>query len=207
MGNHEFYGSNLDDAPEMAHDFLARHAPHARLLDNDVEEIDGVRFIGTTLWAPCGAGKPITEMAIARGMNDFKLIKSLSGMLFTPAQAADFHAQDRAWLREEIEAAAGLRCVVITHHAPSILCDSHGGTLGEAYCSNQHGLIEANPHIALWAFGHTHESARFTIGETEVVSNPRGYAGHELIAKHFNVTAADRTILKKRGRKKELHAS
>jgi predicted phosphodiesterase len=193
LGNHEFYGSSIAAAPDIIRNFLAKHAPNATLLDNGTAIIDGVPFIGSTLWAPCGDGNPLTELRIALGMNDFRQIKLSDGRedRFTPAMAAELHRHNVEWLSHQVSQCAGEPCVVITHHAPSLLCDSRGGEMAEAYSSNQHDIIERNPHVALWAYGHTHEPANLMIGNTKVVSNPRGYAGHEHIASRFDVTAQD----------------
>ena len=48
IGNHEFYGGSL---PEVRAEFRRPfEGSHVHLLDNDVLELGGVRFIGSTLW-------------------------------------------------------------------------------------------------------------------------------------------------------------
>lgn len=48
LGNHEFYGSSIEAARREAR-ALCRGSP-VHLLDDDEIVIDGVRFLGTTLW-------------------------------------------------------------------------------------------------------------------------------------------------------------
>src|SRR5712691_9419481 len=48
-GNHEYYGAQLPDAARVLR-ARAAESPNVHLLDNDELVIDGVRFLGTTLW-------------------------------------------------------------------------------------------------------------------------------------------------------------
>jgi hypothetical protein len=43
-----------------------------------------------------------------------------------------------------------------------------------AYASNLDELVDAS-HAKLWIHGHIHRPTSYRIGETRVVSNPRGY--------------------------------
>lgn len=205
-GNHEPYGFNIDRMDETINAFLAEHAPHAKLLNNETEIIDGVAFLGTPLWATCGVGDPTQELAIRGGMNDFRLIRTNkeapegsinrfigSERLFTPHDANEMHQAAVAWLADELP--KHKRCVVIGHHAPSLISangDRYGTQiLDAAYCSNQHALIEANPQIAVWIHGHTHKEEHYRIGETLVIANPRGYFPDERRSRNFEPGAED----------------
>jgi predicted phosphodiesterase len=68
--------------------------------------------------------------------------------------------------------------VVVTHHSPSSLSSSQtyvDDILNGAYYSDLSGLILDNPVIDTWVHGHTHESHHYSIGDTKVICNPRGY--------------------------------
>jgi hypothetical protein len=43
-----------------------------------------------------------------------------------------------------------------------------------------------HPEIRVWTHGHTHDEFKYTIGETTVVCNPRGYHGYESRANHYS---------------------
>ena len=206
-GNHEPYSANIDEMNDVLRQFLADCAPNTRLLANETEVIDGVAFLGTPLWASCGVGNPILEMAIGSGMNDFRLIQTNrpapegaavrmvgNERLFTPRDANQLHQEAVAWLRSELPKHD--RCVVIGHHAPSLLSAAGDRTedLDLAYCSNQHALIEANPQIIAWIHGHTHREERYQIGETKIIANPRGYFPEERRSRNFDPAAADFTL-------------
>lgn len=206
-GNHEAYGFNIAEMDATIRDFLAAHAPNVRLLVNQTAMIGGVTFFGTPLWATCGVGDPVAEMAIGGGMNDFRLIRTHVSSLdrapdmvgkdrrFTPRDANALHQQALAWLADELPRHS--RSVVIGHHAPSFR--SAGGerndpALDSAYCSGLDALIEEHPQIAIWIHGHTHRPESYRVGTTQVIANPRGYFPHESVARAFNPNAADFTL-------------
>ena len=206
-GNHEPYSANIDEMDDILREFLADCAPNTRLLANETEVIDGIAFLGTPLWATCGVGNPVLEMAIGGGMNDFRLIRTnrpapegaairMVGKerVFTLRDANELHQDAVAWLHSELPKHD--RCVVIGHHAPSLLSAAGDRTedLDLAYCSNQHALIEASPQIIAWIHGHTHREERYQIGETKIIANPRGYFPDERCSRNFDPVAADFTL-------------
>ena len=70
--------------------------------------------------------------------------------------------------------------IVITHHAPSrksIDTQYVGDPLNAAYVSNLESLMH---DVKLWIHGHIHEEKDYYIGNTRVISNPRGYVGFEI---------------------------
>jgi hypothetical protein len=205
-GNHEPYGALIDDVEPVITAFLAKHAANAQLLINRSVEIDGVAFLGSPLWATCGATSERTRKAIRGGMNDFQLIRTKheasegiqerkmgDARIFDPLDANRLHQDAVGWLEAELP--KHKRCVVFTHHAPSFMSAGGGHakdkTLDSAYCSNLHELIEANPQIHTWIHGHTHRHENYRVGNTRIIANPRGYVGHERIAYTFDASAAD----------------
>lgn len=203
-GNHEPYGDVIDEIDDVIRTFLGTAAPNARLLNNEVDVIDGVAFLGTPLWSTCGIPhNPVAENRIRGAMNDFHLVRTMQppdgphgqvGRKFQPYDAHALHEQAVAWLSEELpkhECA-----VVIGHHAPSFMSAGEGPhfdhDLDDAYCSNLHPLIEANPHIAVWVHGHTHRTEHYrTLSNTLVVANPRGYFPDERCSRLFEPDAED----------------
>ena len=201
MGNHEYWRDYMPDVPGLLRDFLAEHAPHVRLLDNEATQIGGVHFVGTTLWADHGSGGP-DELLIRRGYNDFNRIWVPSQCEFArkgrrralPHDLKALHQAAIAFLHQTIPG-LGEPVVLITHHAPSWQ-SAHGhdyGTpyLDPCYCSNQVDFILQNPHIKLAIHGHTHHRENYQIGDTKILSNPRGYYPIERIARWFDPAAAD----------------
>jgi predicted phosphodiesterase len=182
-GNHEFYGSSLDGTiAELRR--LCAGTPIC-LLDDDEVIVDGVRFIGSTLWTDFELFGPALRRdeamaAGARMLRDFSRIRvrDAAADLFTPIDAAARFRRHASWLDERLGEAHAGPTVVITHHAPSprsIHARFAGSPLNACFVSNAEHLLGA-PRAALWIHGHTHDSFDYDCGGTRVVCNPRGYA-------------------------------
>ena len=184
IGNHEFYGSSL---PEVKAEFRRRFAnTHVHLLDNDVLELGGVRFLGSTLWTDFkanGGGEQQAEaMAKAAGfMYDFKRVRVAAAPdapILTPADTTQLFADNVRWLGEQLAQPFAGPTVVITHHAPS-LGSIHprfaGSPFNAAFVSDVEFLMDGQ-RVGLWIHGHTHDSYDYLVNGTRVLCNPRGYA-------------------------------
>lgn len=178
LGNHEFYGQKIPALTQRLKEQTRGSRVH--LLENDRIELNGVVFLGTTLWTDFNlGGDPVrAEIAAALGMTDFRRIRVTPGYRrFRPADARRRHQASRAWLESELALARGRTCVVITHHAPSprsISAVYAGDPLNAAFASDLEPMIEASG-AALWIHGHLHNARDYRVGSTRVVNNPRGY--------------------------------
>lgn len=181
-GNHEYYAHRQpftvnDEAKrgQVLADALGIH-----LLQDREIIIDGVRFLGSTLWTDYAIyGNPAAAMRHAQsGMNDHRVIFSLeAGKPLTPEEALSWHRQSLFWLSESLRVSFEGKSVVVTHHLPhpkSIHPRFAGDPLNPAFCSDLSELVEKSG-AALWVHGHTHESCDYIAGNTRVVCNPKGY--------------------------------
>ncbi|NKK72473.1 phosphatase [Rhizobium leguminosarum bv. viciae] len=184
-GNHEFYDSCLQSDILEARE-AARSHPHLHFLENEAVEIGGVRFIGGTLWTDFRlfGRNPSVHMSYAQsGMNDFKKIKFSKAPYrkFKPIDAYRKHVKTRDFIAAQLREHAGLKTVVVTHHAPSprsIAPSFRHDPLSACYASDLDDLLcEAGP--TLWVHGHLHHRNDYMVGNTRVVSNARGYPGEE----------------------------
>jgi Icc-related predicted phosphoesterase len=202
MGNHDHYGCLFEETANTLRAFLKEFCPNAVLLDNEYYDFEGVRFIGSTFWSTYGNGTA-AHVTIQTKMNDFHRIKTKKSLTEYPLPSdgrkiivPDIYEQhfiSQTFLDDALRTAE-LPCVVITHHAPSLLClPRFNDIFNDAYASNQHNLIYRYKP-AMWTHGHTHYSKRLNVDGTLVVSNQRGYYGHEKCAWHFDPTAADFTL-------------
>jgi len=182
-GNHEFYGSSLEDA---AFELERQSAGTCvRVLANAEIVIDRVRFLGTTLWtdfALFGDGeKRAAAMTEAQKlMRDFSRIRvdAASGRLFSPDDSAALFERDARWLAARLDTPHDGPTVVISHHAPSrrsIHARFAGSLLNAAFVSDAERLLGGD-RVQLWIHGHTHDSFDYLVDGTRVVCNPRGYA-------------------------------
>ena len=188
-GNHEFYGSDIDDGRQILAGQCRFHG--VTLLDRNAVTIEGTRFIGTTLWTDFlldGIANEAAAHAEAQlRMSDFNgaILQRQRTRNFTTFESARRHVEDRAFIEHELAAAetAGTPVVVITHHAPtprSVAPRFHGDPCNSAFASDLEAVIsEYQP--ALWIHGHMHDPVDITVGRTRVLCNPAGYdaAGNE----------------------------
>jgi predicted phosphohydrolase len=189
-GNHEFYSAKIDTAVEV----MRQQAQDAGAVFLEREEavVAGVRILGCTLWSDFRlfAGDNLADVVrdanyavgdrYSGGMNDFRRIRVAKDNYrkFRPKDAATLFTQSVAWLRERLAIPFNGATVVMTHHAPSMLClpkATRQDRMSCAYASHLDSLIEEfQPN--LWIWGHIHDSVpEFQIGRTRMLSNPRGY--------------------------------
>lgn len=183
LGNHEFYGGSLDGTVAEFRRLCAGTSVH--LLDDEALVLDGVRFLGSTLWTDFRLFKDEQQrqqaMAQAQQLvHDFLRIRlhEDSDELFSPAAAAARFARHAAWLDQALEVPHAGPTVVITHHAPStqsIHPRFAGSPLNACFVSDAEYLLR-DQRAALWIHGHTHDSFDYRVDGTRVICNARGYA-------------------------------
>ena len=145
--------------------------------------IDGVRFVGATLWTDYALlGSTKASMVLAgHEMNDHHLIRyrEAGGHIsrFMPWHARAEHLADLGFIRSVLSAPHDGKTVVCTHHLPSassIAMRFRGSPLNPAFASNLDQLIiDVSP--AVWIHGHTHSTCDYILGRTRVICNPKGY--------------------------------
>jgi predicted phosphodiesterase len=183
-GNHEAYGSRLDEAVGELRRLSAGTPIH--VLDGDELVLGGVRFLGATLWSDFrlfGASEAAREAAMQeaqRRMHDFSRIGGGSGPqgAFTPHDAAARFERDAAWRARRLATPHAGPTVVVTHHAPargSLHRRFADALLSACFVSDAEHLLGAE-RVGCWIHGHTHDSFDYRLRGTRVVCNPRGYA-------------------------------
>lgn len=178
-GNHEYYHSDILEIDD--HLKKACSKTNIRFLQNKMKIINGIRFLGTTLWTDfhCN-GHEIRDYYMnyaKRSMSDFSVVK-YDNKRFTPEKSFELHVDARNFLREHLAKMFDGKTVVVTHHGPflgAISKDYMNSPLNPAFVVDMTDLMyDYEPD--LWVYGHTHGSFKDTmIGKTRVVSNPRGY--------------------------------
>ncbi|SCK11216.1 Predicted phosphoesterase [Variovorax sp. HW608] len=197
-GNHEFYDTRMDHA--IAEMRAAARVNGVHFLDGDQVLIDGVRFLGATLWTdfelniqPPALGGSVMDLERAlrlasNSLNDYTLIRtpdeeaepdtwrSKQGRRLQAADTRQIHLSQREWLSRMLQEEFSWPTVVVTHHAP------HRGSLAARHASDwvfrarvselAEDLFEVP---ALWIHGHIHQNLDYRVGSCRVVTNPRGY--------------------------------
>lgn len=183
MGNHEHYHGKFDRSRQYFMDEFAKLGiTNIHLLDNDTKEIDGVHFIGGTLWTDMNKGDPLTVHAIETMMNDFRVIRIAKENFkkFLPTRAAIEHRKTKQYISTVLEGLPqDARVVVVGHHAPSLMSIheqyKHDTLMNGGYASDLSEFILDRPRIKVWTHGHMHQCFDYMIGDTRILCNPRGY--------------------------------
>lgn len=174
-GNHEFYNGHVNRVNIELRQ--CARTVGINYLCEDALVIDGVRFLGTTLWTDFAlyAGRERESMnAARRGISDFSWIRTSSGF-FTPEQSVLMHRTARQWLGEQLTQPFDGPTVVVTHHGPSAqstAAEFSGHPLNPSFTSD---LNELAGLADVWIHGHVHSSCDYDWNGTRVVANPRGY--------------------------------
>lgn len=180
-GNHEYYGGHLEYSLEK---MRLGQDERVRVLDRDEVIINGVRFLGATMWTDYSAtgNPPLASLTAQNSMNDFRKIRTGSYRRIRPADLVEQATKTRDWLRSRLGEPYNGRTVVITHHAPSLrsLQDNvHAGSHLDAAYANSWEDLMGGDHAVLWAHGHLHVAVDYEVAGTRVVCNPRGYPGED----------------------------
>jgi DNA repair exonuclease SbcCD nuclease subunit len=179
-GNHEFYNGKFHAGLDYLRAECSKFS-NIYFLENETKIIDGVVFIGATLWTDMNKGDPLTQTVAQDSMNDFRVIRN-DKREFSKLRSVDVisrHVQTKQYFQHALNNHKEDVCVVVGHHSPSYqsvhpvyASDLH---LNGAYHSDLSEFILDNPQIRLWTHGHTHHAFDYVIGDTRIVCNPRGY--------------------------------
>lgn len=189
-GNHEYDGLDFDTAGQRLRAACQRLG--LTWLERDSVVIQGVRFIGCTLWADFDAlsaeqalTRDITlqEQLKARGKAfraaNFYLRKNHATRAGAPLLAEAMREEalnSQAWLRQALAQPFAGPTVVVTHFAPSLRsADPRYGVSPSTagFCNSLDSLLG---QAQLWLHGHLHCPQNYTHNGCRVVANPLGYA-------------------------------
>ncbi len=170
-GNHEYYGGDFIQFNEkMAEKCSMLDGVH--FLNPGQVTIDGVLFIGGTLWTNF-ADSFFSQSAARKCINDFRVIKS-----FNTDICVQTYYKHIGFIKQAYENRDNKKVVVVTHFLPARECIAprfRGPDLVNDYFANNLGSYIAEMTDTTWLFGHTHDATDIMIGDTRVVANPHGY--------------------------------
>ena len=179
-GNHEGYHNEFE---KLIADWQAWDLEGAPLnfhfLYNDWRILDGVRFLGGTMWTDFAHEDELVMNYASTYMNDYGMIR-LNGLAMTPEYILNEHKKFCAFILEKFaEDFPGLT-VVMTHHSPgnSVRRKGRKENGDEFYFADIENFIGTEDKAVLWVHGHLHRNFDYMINNTRVVCNPFGYYGH-----------------------------
>lgn len=197
-GNHEWYAHkgwfSVEGETQRAKDLAAELGVH--FLMDEAITIDGVRFLGASLWTDFElfGDREYHMFLAAKNVSDHHVIyPDYTSDPLSPAQSREWDLASRAWLESELPKKGDWdRTVVVTHHLPhprSIAPRWITNAITPAFCSDLSDLVESCG-AALWVHGHTHDSFDYVAGSTRVICNPKGYGprrpGAPIENQHFD---------------------
>ena len=177
-GNHEYYKHHFEQTKSAFKE--AFKGTNVKFLDNDSRVINGVRFLGGTMFSDFGLHGEVyryaSESDSERGINDFHIIRTGEDnrLWSTKDHKAEFEKFDK-YMKFMLKEPFDGKTVVVSHFLPSINSVSDrfkGSNLNPYFASNCEHLMGFSE---LWLFGHTHDSFDYEIAGTRVVCNPKGY--------------------------------
>lgn len=151
-------------------------------LNKSVEMIDGVPFIGCTLWSDL---KREAYVQLWNNFLDSKIrIEDPNGTRkIRYEDYVGLHQDQKKWLIDALKKYEAFpQRVVITHHAPTYIDASHpkykNGISNSFFMNDMDALLGDMPdeRKGLWIFGHTHWNTLQDRGSWIVTSNCVGYA-------------------------------
>ena len=194
-GNHEYDGLEFDEADARLREACQRLG--IVWLERECVRLQGVRFIGCTLWTDFDAlttsansrdpaapghitlGEQLKMREKAFRAANFYLKKNHALHQGQPMLAEALREEglkSQAWLRQAMAVPYDGPTVVVTHFAPSLLSADprYGLTPGSAgFCNS---LDELLPLAKVWLHGHLHCPNDYVRQGCRVVANPLGYA-------------------------------
>jgi predicted phosphodiesterase len=196
-GNHEYDGLEFDEAHQRLRQACERWG--LIWLEQESVVLQGVRFVGCTLWsdfdglssapgpaandaeatAPGALAEHLKARDKAFRAANFYLRKNHSlqaGAPMLAEQVRELALQSQRWLRQALATGFDGPTVAVTHFAPSLLSADprYGLTPGTAgFCNALDDLL---PAAQLWLHGHLHCPQDYVSRGCRVVANPLGYA-------------------------------
>jgi hypothetical protein len=186
LGNHEHYKQNIEYTQSKIEDelktiFFGRECNITVVGDiPELIEFDNLRVLAGTLWTDMNGSDPLTKMQVADYLNDYHIIRNGTRKLIPDDTIATFHQTVEKfgqWLSVPFEQGP---TVVVTHHLPSQGAvdpryqSEDNYKLNGGYRSNLDDFIHRHqPNY--WCFGHSHSTTDKLLGESRLISNPRGY--------------------------------
>lgn len=175
LGNHEYYHTELVQGYLDYSDICDEY--NIILLEKNMYNNNGVKFIGSTYWSYIHPGK----LFITDRLNDFRLIGGMNLDIFNMR-----HIDNKKYM-EEMGVLSGPK-IAVSHHAPLLKGTSHPRYTDQSgFATDEPDVVRLYDH---WIFGHTHYRNRFQFEKTWLYTNALGYPGEideEFALEHFIV--------------------
>lgn len=191
-GNHAFYDRHLDATRSVlrragdripADPAAAANQAGTYVLQQRAMQIGDVRVLGCTFWTRFNLfpGRRAQAIRACRAnVEDYQRIHLLRARRrLRPRDTDRSHRTAVAWLRHQLKKETEARAtVIVTHHPPtrrSVDPRYTDDLTSAAFVARREPFVR-DTGAALWIHGHVHASFDYRVGQTRVVSNPRGHS-------------------------------
>jgi predicted phosphohydrolase len=161
LGNHEYYNSSLARVDEILGN-LESEISNLTWLNDSRAIVEGVSFIGGTLWFP----RNQTTMSNEYLLHDFNCI-------LDSAQIYNRHEITANFLKQNMQE----NDIVVTHHLPTqkSIAPKYKGDVRNCFfaCDLDNVIEDKKPKV--WLHGHTHTACDYLYHSTRITCNPFGY--------------------------------
>lgn len=178
-GNHEFYGYKIKRLEDNLRLSLKEYS-RIHYLEKDTFELEGVVFLGTTLWTGFDAypeyEQSLSEENAMRGVSDFHYIYEGLGK-FQSHHCKKYYQENVQWLDDTLALHANKTCIVVTHFPPLPLLKHQQipiNSLSNYFQANcEEVILKHSP--SYWVYGHNHWSNEASFAGTQFLSCQLGY--------------------------------
>ena len=186
-GNHEYWNSgyeSIDDADYAMMAYFADEFSNIHYLSDEVVNINGVDFVGSTLW-PKTTSIRADKLTGLHLFPDLRMVEARPGKLQSPETLNWLHERSVKFLKNECDDAVlnGNRKFFVTHFAPTW---NHTDTKFAKspynhffYNSLDDWFVKFgtadHENIKAWVWGHMHKTVEASMAKAKVGCNPRGY--------------------------------
>lgn len=184
-GNHEYYNSEenkltIDQIDEIIYENkneINNKYNNLYYLQNESIIIEGIKFIGTTLWSRINK-RNWKELSLS--INDYNCIFIDKESYLTPEKSTNMFENNLEYIMKEIKETDNKQpIIVITHHLPSnnLIHYKYKNykILNSAFATDLENSILQHPNIIMWCCGHSHLPNEYKLNSTLLVMNPIGY--------------------------------
>lgn len=182
LGNHDYYHEEYHDVREYWRN-IADSISNLYFLDPGVVELDGITFIGATLWTDLNKNDWFVKKRIQDGINDFRGFITVKNKWngetrwFNPNDCVSIHDAELHFIKQTLLGCKGKKIVVISHHAPLPACSSEqfrGDPYNPYFFSNLEDVFR-DYEFNIWIHGHVHSTVELKdIYGKDVLCNPKG---------------------------------
>lgn len=176
MGNHEYYGGEMNRILDMAKAEAAGSNVH--LLERSTLELPNVTVLGCTLWTDFkllrAAHQNVCKARARQFMMDYSSIQ-FGRRIVHPDDTQRISEASYLWMYQTIRNSTK-PIIAVTHHAPSMKMGNPNYDLDEmsaCFASHYDALLQRP--VKLWVWGHMHHCFDYEEDGIRRISHQKGY--------------------------------